>query len=114
MYLPLKFYVKRKLEISDKLESGFYLIEGIWKDQFPFLTTLFKEPVTTNFTVYTVDYGHGTLPSSYSKEALLKCTQLEEKNYIVSENSLEAKGSISKIIMDIYLSGLIVAAFKTM
>lgn len=114
MYLPLKFHMKGKLDISDKLESGFYLIDGFWTGQFPFLTTLFKEPVTTNFTVYTIDYGHGASQSPYSKEVFLKSTPLEEKNYTVSENALEAKGSVTKIIMDNYLSSLIAAAFKTM
>lgn len=105
--------MKGKLDISDKLESGFYLIDGFWTGQFPFLTTLFKEPVTTNFTVYTIDYGHGA-QSPYSKEVFLKSTQLDDKNYTVSESALETKGSITKIIMDNYLSSLIATAFKTM
>lgn len=112
MYLPLKFYVKGRLDISDKLESGFYLIDGIWKKQFPFLTTLLCEPLTTDFTVYTVDYSYGAYISSNSKEML--SSQQEEKNFIVSENVLDRKESISKIVRDKCLPGLILSAFKTM
>lgn len=111
MYLPLKFYIKGRLEIFDKLESGFYLIDGFWNAQFPFLTTLINEPITTNFTVYTVDYEFsGSIPFN-TKDAPAK---VKERNFIVSENSLESKGSKSKITADNYLSVLIVAAFKTM
>lgn len=109
MYLPLKFHVKGRLEISDKLESGFYLIDGLWKKQFPFLTTLFSEPVTTNFTVYTVDYSYSATSTSKSKDIFL-----EAKNFITSENALHSKDSASKIIMDKYLPILIAGAFKTM
>lgn len=59
MYLPLKFHRKGRLEIEDKLKSGFYLINGVWKGTFPFLEILEKQAVSTFYTIYLVDYSFG-------------------------------------------------------
>lgn len=107
MYLPLKFHLKGRLEISDKLESGFYLIDGFWNKQFPFLTTLLSEPITTNYTAYTVDYSYGAQLSS-------NASPTESKTYTVTKNALERNDSSSNLIVDKCLPILILSAFKTM
>lgn len=129
MYLPLKFHIKKRLEVADKLESGFYVIDGLWNGEFPFLTTLFNEPITTNFTVYTVDYGYGAIISSKSKESCftsvsqtqyprkpsaIRTQSTEGKLSFSSENALERKGSISDVVVDRFLPLFIFGAFKTM
>lgn len=127
MYLPLKFHIKGRLEIADKLESGFYLIDGYWNEEFPFLTTLFNEHITTSFTIYTVDYSYGATVTTKSKESFCTMQQqsstkanvtrmqsLENKLYVDSEISLQRKGSLSETVVDRYLPVLILSAFKIM
>lgn len=56
LYLPLKFYKTGRLEIEDKLETGFYILNGKWNEEFPFLDTLIKSKITEQYTAYIVDY----------------------------------------------------------
>lgn len=124
MYLPLKFHIKGRLELSDKLESGFYLIHGFWKGEFPFLRTLFNEKITTDYTVYTVDYSFGAIISAKTKDSLLTHTlppqymtqkQLfQETNAFGSEAILERTGSLAEIIVDKFLPLMVLNAFKVM
>lgn len=57
LFLPLKFHEKGRLDIDDKMYTGFYVIEGDWKVPFPFLDQLVDMEVTNEFTVYVIDYG---------------------------------------------------------
>lgn len=57
LFLPLKFHEKGYLDIDDKLDTGFYVIDGKWDQDFPFLDTLITENVTTDYTVYFIDYS---------------------------------------------------------
>lgn len=56
-HLPLKFYETNKLDVTDKLENKFYLIDGQWKDDFPFHENLEGLPLSTTYTIYVVDYS---------------------------------------------------------
>ncbi|KAJ8961916.1 hypothetical protein NQ318_021535 [Aromia moschata] len=40
LHLPLKFFETNRLDITDKLENKFYLINGPWRTYFPFLEIL--------------------------------------------------------------------------
>lgn len=128
MYLPLKFHVKGKLEVGDKLESGFYLIDGLWSGEFPFLTSLLCEKISTEFTVYTVDYSYGAIMTSKPEESVQKgimyqklpingCRKesFDERliNLILSDTDTISSESVD-LVVDQYLPMFVLAAFKTM
>lgn len=56
LYLPLKFHKKGRLEIEDKLQTGFYVLDGQWLGEFPFLDTLIKDNISKEYTAYFIDY----------------------------------------------------------
>lgn len=56
-YLPLKFHRKGRIEVEDFLESGFYVISGTWRWDFPLLNEITRYPITDEYTVYLVDYS---------------------------------------------------------
>lgn len=74
LFLPLKFFITRKLDFDDKIHSGFYVIDGDWKLPFPFLDELMETSVSNTFTVYLIDYS---TPSDLS--GALQYAQYEEK-----------------------------------
>lgn len=124
MYLPLKFHLKGRLEISDKLDSGFYLIDGYKSGEFPFLTTLLGEHITTDYTVYTVDYSYTPNLKNISKESLMRSTsQIKTSGIAIGSSAkmlqgsacdLERRGSLSQLMVDRFLPVFILKAFKTM
>nr|XP_023028386.1 uncharacterized protein LOC111516461 [Leptinotarsa decemlineata] len=58
IHLPTKFFQLNRLEITDKLKTKFYLINGNWTSPFPFLEILEALKMSTLSTVYIVDYTY--------------------------------------------------------
>lgn len=56
-YLPLKFYRKGRIEVEEFIDTGFYVISGIWRWDFPLLNEVIRNPVSDEYTVYLVDYS---------------------------------------------------------
>lgn len=75
MYLPLKLFKTRRLEITDKLSSKFYLVTGYWNEPFPFLEILTAEERSTLSTIYVVDYSLTIKPGVRNPDRSLENTQ---------------------------------------
>jgi hypothetical protein len=55
MCLPVKFFETGRLELVDKLNERFYVIDGPWHDPFPFLEVLELRRMSTLSTIYVID-----------------------------------------------------------
>ncbi|XP_072382049.1 uncharacterized protein [Diabrotica undecimpunctata] len=88
IYLPLKFFETHRLEITDKLNNQFYLINGYWTDEFPFLDIIRCENLSTISSIYVVDYTYDAAEPtcSISNMSFNTMDSDESKNYAISPN----------------------------
>ncbi|KAG5863989.1 hypothetical protein JTB14_032725 [Gonioctena quinquepunctata] len=86
LHLPLKFFQRNRLEITDKLKNKFYLINGHWTSPFPFLEILEAMKISTIMTIYVVDYTYQ-----------YKTVFTENDKKIPSETNLRKRDTDSKV-----------------
>lgn len=102
--LSLKFFETNRLEIDDLIleKEPFYVINGKWDEEFPFLEILQNMKISTLSTIYLVDFCSFKLDEETKKELYkkLKCiTEEKEDSRVVvvsAKNSLLSKRSESE------------------
>lgn len=102
-YLPLKFYETGQLQITDKLPSMFYLINGDWKGSFPFLEILEMMLVSPYPTIYVVDYSYEVMKNP-SQTTIESSTSLTSRSIsVIKEPSSVMEINYGKITNDFFL-----------
>ncbi|XP_018330323.1 armadillo repeat-containing protein 3 [Agrilus planipennis] len=64
LYLPIKFFDKNRLDVTDCIRDRFYMVCGCWRGSFPFLEILESQQISTCKTIYVADF---TTPSDLLK-----------------------------------------------
>ncbi|XP_018561226.1 uncharacterized protein LOC108903495 [Anoplophora glabripennis] len=57
-HLPLKFFETHRLDITDKIQNMFYLINGQWQAPFPLFKDLEVSSISTAYVIYVVDCSY--------------------------------------------------------
>ncbi|KAL3279169.1 hypothetical protein HHI36_016683 [Cryptolaemus montrouzieri] len=100
LFLPLKFFETGRLEVADKFNNRFYLINLPWDHPFPCLEVLESQYMCTRKTIYLIDYR--VEKSEISKGSLTSLNGKQSKISKRSSNQRLSVGSKSQTDFDPY------------